>query len=108
LYDPKVFRSKEDWHRQFQEAVVHVQWDPERSLRGTGLDYYSIQVGISRHVIRDFVEKWILKIQDLSPVVAKMRNLLRSGKIEESRRHLPTERIYPLPDAIGRRLLLAH
>src|SRR3954471_10380640 len=27
LYDPKAFRSKEDWHRQFQEAAVHVQWD---------------------------------------------------------------------------------
>jgi hypothetical protein len=106
LYDPKVFRSKEDWHRQFQEAKIHVQWDPERSLRGAGLDHYSIQVGISRHLIRDFVEKWILKIQDMSPVVTRMRDLLRSGKAEEAKRHLPAERIYPLPDAIGRRLLI--
>lgn len=107
LYDPKVFRSKEDWHRQFQSALVHVQWDPERNLRGAGLDHYSIQVGISRHLICDFVEKWILKIQDVSPIVTKMRDLLRSGKAEEAKRHLPTERVYPLPDAIGRRLLIS-
>jgi hypothetical protein len=106
VYDPKVFHSSEDWRRQFEEALVHVQWDPERSLRGAALDHYSIQVGISRHLIREFVEKWILKIQDLSPVVAKMRDLLRSGRADEAKRHLPAERIYPLPNAIARRLLI--
>jgi len=107
LHDPKVFRSNEDWRREFEKAVVHVQWDPERNLRGAALDYYSIQVGISRHLIRDFVEKWILKIQDVSPVVAKIRGLLRSGKVDEAKRHLPAERSYPLPAGIGRRLLIA-
>lgn len=107
LYDPKVFRTKGDWDDQFQKAVVHVQWDPERNLRGAALDYYSIQVGISRHLIRDFVEKWILKIDDLTPTVAKIRALLRSGKADEAKRHLPAERVYPLPEAIGRRLLIA-
>lgn len=28
-------------------AEVHVQWDPERSLRGAALNHYSIQVGVS-------------------------------------------------------------
>ena len=107
LYDPRVFRSKGDWDDQFQKAVVHVQWDPERNLRGAALDYYSIQVGISRHLIRDFVEKWILKIDDLSPTVAKIRTLLRTGKADEAKRHLPTERVYPLSEAIGQRLLIA-
>ncbi len=106
LHDPKVFRSNEDWQRQFENAVVHVQWDPERSLRGAALDHYSIQVGISRHLIRDFVEKWTLKIQDVSPVVGKIHGLLRSGKADEAKRHLPVERVYPLPDTIGRRLLI--
>ena len=55
-YEPKAFRSREDWDRQFQASGVHIQWDPERSLRGAALDHFSIQVGLSRHVIRDFVE----------------------------------------------------
>lgn len=107
LYDPKVFRSKGDWDDQFKKAVVHVQWDPERNLRGAALDYYSIQVGISRHLIRDFVEKWIVKIDDLTPTATKIRTLLRNGKADEAKRHLPVERVYPLPEAIGRRLLIA-
>lgn len=107
VHDPKVFRSKDEWRRQFQEAIVHVQWDPERSLRGAGLSYYSIQVGISRHVIREYVEKWTVKIEDRSPVVAKVRDLLRSGKADEAKRHLPAERIYSVPEPIGRRLLIA-
>jgi hypothetical protein len=106
LHDPRVFASAAEWQRQFEKALVHVQWDPERSFRGAALDYYSIQVGISRHLIREFVEKWVLKIEDLTPNVGKMRDLLRRGKADEAKRHLPVERVYNLPDAIGRRLLI--
>lgn len=67
-----------------------MQWDPERNLRGAALDYYSIQVGISRHLIQELVEKWTLKIEDLTPKVAKMSDLLRRGKIDDAKRHLPT------------------
>src|SRR5262245_36915754 len=47
---PGVFASAEEWARQLAAAKVHVQWDPERSLRGAGLPYRSIQVGVSRHL----------------------------------------------------------
>lgn len=107
LFDARVFRSREDWQHQFERAVVHVQWDPERNLRGAGLPHYSIQVGVGRSLIQNFAEEWIIKIQDLSPTVAKMYRLLQSGKVEEAKRHLPSERIYPLPDAVGRRLLIS-
>jgi hypothetical protein len=106
VFEPSVFHSKSEWADQFQRAVVHVQWDPERSLRGAALDYYSIQVGISRHLIREFVDDWIVRIDDLSGKVAKMHSLLRAGKADEAKRHLPAERPYPLPSAIARRLLI--
>jgi hypothetical protein len=31
-----VHRDQADWQRQFAAAVVHVQWDPERTIRGAG------------------------------------------------------------------------
>jgi hypothetical protein len=104
VFEAGAFRSKSDWVEQFQRAEVHVQWDPERSLRGAALDYYSIQVGISRHVIREFVDDWTVRIDDLSAKVAKMHALLRAGKADEAKRHLPQERTYPLPPAIAHRL----
>ena len=105
-YEPTVFRSPDDWSDQFRRATVHVQWDTERSLRGAALPMFSIQVGLSRHFIREFVDDWILGIDDLTPRVATIRTLLRSGQAEKARRHLPAERAYPVTPAIGRMLLV--
>lgn len=105
-YEPRAFRSREEWDRRFQTATVHVQWDPERSLRGAAQNYFSIQVGLSRHVIREFVEEWIVRIVDESARVAKIHGLLRSGKADGAKRHLPVEKIYGLPPAIGRPLMM--
>lgn len=106
VFDAAAHKSKPEWHDAFMKAEVHVQWDPERNLRGAALDHYSIQVGLSRHVIREFVEDWIVKIEDLTPRVTKMHSLLKAGKADEAKRHLPTERLYPLPEQIARRLLI--
>lgn len=51
-FEPRVFASPDEWAAQFAAAEVHLQWDTERSLRGAGLSCYSIQIGLSRHVIR--------------------------------------------------------
>lgn len=106
LFDRSVFKSSAEWHDTFQKAEVHVQWDPQRSLRGAVLDYYSIQVGVSRHVIREFVDGWTVRIEDLTPRVSKIHSLLRAGKADEAKRHLPSERLYTLPTPTARRLLI--
>jgi hypothetical protein len=105
-FDPSVFRSAEEWREQFARARVHVQWDPERSLRGAGLPYYSIQVGLSRHIIQEFVEEWITAIEDFTPRVRKMYDLLQRGQADRAKRHLPAERVYPLRSETARRLLI--
>ena len=85
---------------------MHVQWDPERSLRGAGLPYYSIQVGLSRHVIREYVDDWVVRIEDDTPRVRKIYDLLQSGQADRARRQLPPERVYPVSAEVGRRLLI--
>ena len=50
--DRRVHPDADAWRAEFRRATVHVQWDPERTLRGGTLDARSIQVGLSRHVIR--------------------------------------------------------
>jgi hypothetical protein len=104
--EPSAFRSPEEWSAQFARAKVHLQWDPERSLRGAALAHYSIQVGLSRHVIRTFVDEWVVGIEDVSSRVAKIYHLVQSGHADRAKRLLPPERVYPVNAAIGGRILI--
>ena len=99
-----VYRDSDDWRRQFESAVVHVQWDPERSLRGESLDYKSIQVGLSRNVIEQYVQEWIVEITDYTPLVRKMHRLISEGQASKAKLLLPKERPYPVSEDISRRL----
>ncbi len=103
---PGVFATPEEWAEQFAAAAVHLQWDPERSLRGAGLPHGSIQVGLSRHVIREYVDEWVVRIEDATPRVRKMYDLMQSGKTDQAKRHLPPERVYPVDSVLARRLHL--
>ncbi len=102
--EPGVYRDRDDWQAQFEAARVHVQWDPERTLRGAGLEIGSIQVGLSRHIIDRFVDTWTVDIVDETPRVRKIAELLARGQEPAARRLLPPERPYPLPDSIARRI----
>lgn len=99
-----VHRDEEDWRRQFEQASVYVQWDPERTLRGIPLDFKSIQVGISRHIIEQYVSEWIVGITDMTPLVRKMHGLLQSGQATKAKGFLTKERVYPVPPTTALRL----
>ena len=103
---PGVFAGPDDWAERFAAAAVHVQWDPERTLRGAGLPHGSIQVGLSRHVIREYADEWVVRIDDYTPRVRKVYHLLQSGRADQAKRHLPPERVYPVSGQLGRRLLI--
>lgn len=99
----RMYPSYDAWRAAFEHAPVHVQWDTERSISGSALGHFSIQVGLSRQVIRTFVDDWIVSITDLTERVEKLRALVHSGRTDRARALLPPERVYPVPDAIARR-----
>lgn len=103
-YERGVHADRADWQQQMRQATVHVQWDPERTLDGAARDARSIQIGLSRHVIREYAEEWTVEIRDLTPAVKKMAAHLKEGRRDRVAPLLPPERLYPLPDAIARRL----
>jgi hypothetical protein len=105
-FDPRLHSSPDDWAAEFARASVHLQWDPERTLRGASLPFYSIQIGLSRHVIQEYVDDWVVRIEDYTPRVRKMYTLIQAGQADRARRHLPPERVYPLPIELGKRLLV--
>ena len=103
-WDRSVHDTPDTWEAAFAKAKVHVQWDPERSLRGAKLQHRSIQVGISRHLIDTFVDEWIVGLEDYTTRAKKIRRLLQEGKTDAAARQLPRERVYPLDAALSQRL----
>ncbi|WP_194895606.1 DUF4291 domain-containing protein [Catenulispora pinisilvae] len=103
-YESGVYADRADWERQIKHATVNVQWDPERTLSGSVLDARSIQVGLSRHIIAEYVEDWTTEIRDITPTVRKMAALIKEGRKDRAAEHLPKERPYELPVEIARRL----
>lgn len=99
-----VYRNAAVWEKEFKQATVHIQWDPEYTLRGAKCTHRSIQVGISRHLIQDYVDDWIIEIEDWTARVHKIRALCKAGKTTQAKRQLPPERVYPVPSEIARRL----
>ena len=93
-YDPRVNRHYDEWTAQFEKALVHVQWDPERTLRGKSLPVNSIQVGL----------EWTIEIRDATPFVRKIHGLLQKGQEAKAKEFLPKERIYPLNQALAQRI----
>lgn len=105
-YESSAHKSPDDWREQFADAAVHVQWDPERSIKGADLQIDSIQVGLSRQVIQRFVDEWIVSIEDFTPTVRKIYDLLQKGDLKNAKRHLPPEKVYPVLPDMGKHLML--
>ena len=70
------------------------------------MPYFSIQVGLSRHIIREYVEDWVAEIEDYTSRVRKMYDFLQSGHADKARRLLLAEREYPISAELGQRLLI--
>lgn len=103
-YEKSAHRDPQTWRSEFDKAPVHVQWDPERSIRGADLGVNSIQVGLGRTVIERYVNDWVTEIRDLTPLVRKIHVLVQSGKVANAKKLLPPERIYPVNAEIEKRL----
>ncbi|WP_299437513.1 DUF4291 domain-containing protein [uncultured Aquimarina sp.] len=102
--DKAIYKSGALWNKEFQNAKVHIQWDPERTLKGAKMQVRSIQVGIGRDLIKEYNEEWIQEITDLTPLTKKIRLLLKEGKYKEAKRLVPGEKIYEVPDDTKRRI----
>ena len=104
LTAPQAGVYAEAWRRALDVALVRVQWDPKRTLNGTSLPQRSIQVGLSRAIIGRYVNDWTVAIGDMTPLVKRIDALRQAGERERAQALLPRERVYPVDDALRRRL----
>ncbi|KAF9172738.1 hypothetical protein BGX21_005803 [Mortierella sp. AD011] len=88
-----------------KSSDVKVQWDPERTIRLHKLEYRSIQIGIPRAIISDWVEHMIVKIEDVTDKARKLKQILddRPDVTDEELIQLgliPTEKPFELPERL--------
>jgi hypothetical protein len=106
-FESRTHKVEPNWRSQFEETPVHVQWDPERTIHGKKLEHRSIQVGISRDLIREFTDDWTLEISDFTPRTRKIRSLYLAGNRKRAKEQLPPQRVYPVSKDIVSRLGMA-
>lgn len=97
-FDKNSGITKEYWKQKIKISDIRYQWDPERDIFGNPLDYRSIQLGLSRKTVQDYNCNWIQHIEDITPLVIEMRELI--SKQKDITDLLAKENIYPINEKI--------
>ena len=99
-FDRPRYPDRQTWAKLIKTSPVRVQWDPERSLHLAPLPYRSLQVGLSGEAVSQYVDEWIVAINDLTGIAHRIRERLAAGDDHGAQELLPVERPYPLPAPI--------
>lgn len=88
--------SKEQWLQLKDQSPVRIQWDPERDLHLRPQEHRAIQIGLGQEAVGLYVNQWIQRISDVTPLAHRIHERVLAGDLEEARRLLPQEREYPM------------
>jgi hypothetical protein len=104
-YDSSLFRDPADWRRALDRSEVRYQWDPDRDLRLRRLDRRALQLGLRGQIVNEYIESWIVGIEDVTPLARAVEDAVeRSARIPS----VPEERVYWLDPDIRRTLGMSH
>ncbi len=56
------------------------------------------------HIIREYVDDWLVGIADYTPLTKKIRRLCDEGHYDRAKKLLPAERVYPVDAEVARNL----
>ncbi|HEX9060529.1 MAG TPA: DUF4291 domain-containing protein [Clostridia bacterium] len=97
-----AFSSHNEWDKAFKNSEVYCQWDPDRDVWGKPIGRKAIQIGIRGEAVKNYIDKWIVKISDITPDVTKWRTQLKNGCLKKEL--LPKEKVYPVTPKIREHL----
>lgn len=103
-FDEEFHDSHGDWKATLVQSPVRIQWDPERNFHLQPLEYRSIQIGLSGPAVKRYVSEWIVEVTDITVFCKEIEELVIEGRFDEAKERVPHEEIYPLPDAIAKRI----
>ncbi|WP_410609628.1 DUF4291 domain-containing protein [Amycolatopsis sp. lyj-109] len=90
------------WKQQLKTSPVRIQWDPERDLHHTALNFRAIQIGLSGEAVDHYVDEWITAITDVTPVMRDISGLLATDQLHLAVKLVPHEPPYPLSDELAK------
>ena len=89
--------SYEEWREKIKQSDIRCQWDPERDIWGNPLSYRSIQLGLRGNALYQYVNDWIVTIEDITESVRELDENKRNGM--DILAKLPQEKIYHIAKA---------
>ncbi len=101
-YNDDLHGDRMLWQNSLKKAKVICQWDPEKGLDGNPLGRQSIQLGLKAPILKDYVERYIIQVEDASALARLIAPYTRAGRRDFP--VVPEEREYPLEDELAERL----
>ena len=95
-YDRKVYEKAEEWEQDKRNFSGRCQWDPERNIFGSPLEFRAIQLGLKDEMVESYIKKWIVNIEDITPMIRKLKKIRDEGK--DIREYLPVEKELRIED----------
>lgn len=79
IYDPEIYDEYGEWKKKLKKSDVICQWDPERDIYGQPLNYRTIQLGLRGNAVYNYVNDWIVDIEDITSYVEKVKKYISLG-----------------------------
>ncbi|WP_410645621.1 DUF4291 family protein [Amycolatopsis sp. lyj-346] len=91
----------------FEWALAHpgpvlVQWEPERDLDHTALNFQAIQLTLSGEAVDHYVDEWTTAVTDVTPVMRDIAGLLATDQLHLAVKLVPYEPPYPLGEELAK------
>ncbi|MEV7036635.1 DUF4291 family protein [Amycolatopsis sp. NPDC051061] len=81
---------------------VLIQWDAERDLDHTPLNFDAIRIGLTGDATDHYVGEWIQSITDVTPVMRDISGLLATDQLHKAVKLVPHEPPYELPAELAK------
>lgn len=103
-FEPSIFPTEEEWRKALDSSLVRYQWDPDRDIWLRRLERRAIQLGIRGSVVRDYVNVWIIGIEDVTELAQAIATSVKNRTKDNSL--APIEQIYQVNTQIQQTLAM--
>jgi hypothetical protein len=90
-FDPTAWRDENAWKRAVMASTVRLQWDPDHGPSGAPQARKAVQLGLRGAMLREYADRAILRVQDVTALVAAQRE---HAKSPFTNLRTPRERVY--------------